>query len=279
MSGVKALTTHEAQVTTASVEVKTLTIRDRQVTLAVFRQLHREAVIDGRSGEISGVPWGTINYFWKGCGLDEEHVHVVWQKGDELRRDCVRSPDWYLPYLRVRTGMMGGLATLLLVRRLLRLDEEAMRDIKSYHGDGVLYMSQSATSHGVPYLISPPSCAMDFVDSGACAVLREARDDEKIVLGRLEDAKMARHAKPRCAASVGRDVDAATWAGRSRAGDGRWDRGADRGICPRVSLLHGQLRSVLQDHRRASTNCSSLSRRECDPMTVDEREGGADSRA
>jgi hypothetical protein len=195
--------------------VKTLTIRDRQVTLAVFRQLHREAVIDGRSGEISGVPWGTINYFWKGCGLDEEHVHVVWQKGDELRRDCVRSPDWYLPYLRTRTVMMGGLATLLLVRRLLRLDEEAIRDIKSYHGDGVLYMSQSATSHGVPYLISPPSCAMDFVDSGACAVLREERDDEKIVPDDWKQTKMARARRSRAALQAW----AETWMRQHGRGD------------------------------------------------------------
>lgn len=41
----KQLTVHNATITTAAVEVKTLTISGKQVTLAVFRQLREEQLI------------------------------------------------------------------------------------------------------------------------------------------------------------------------------------------------------------------------------------------
>lgn len=57
-----ALTIHEAQITTATVEIQTLTISGKQVTLAVFRQLkpvkHPWKV---------GTAWGTVNYHPDGC--------------------------------------------------------------------------------------------------------------------------------------------------------------------------------------------------------------------
>src|SRR5262249_19566459 len=81
------ITTAEATITTATVEVKTITINKKQMTLSVFRQLHQEPVINEETGTFNGLPWGTVNYFWGDCQPD--HLHVVWQKGSELRRDCV----------------------------------------------------------------------------------------------------------------------------------------------------------------------------------------------
>lgn len=78
---------HEALVKTATVEVRTLTISGKQVTLAVFRQLQNEPLLDPYTGEFLGTPWGTVNYFWGRCQPD--HLHVVWQKASELRRSCV----------------------------------------------------------------------------------------------------------------------------------------------------------------------------------------------
>jgi hypothetical protein len=86
MSGVKTLTTHEAQVTTASVEVKTLTIRGKQVTLAVFRQLIEEDVIEWSSISTKGTLWGMVNYHPEPSGPSLPHLHIVWQKEDTLRR-------------------------------------------------------------------------------------------------------------------------------------------------------------------------------------------------
>ncbi len=91
MAGRK-VTTHEATIQTATVEVKSLTIGGRQVTLSVFRQLQREPVIDLEAVKLDGVPWGRVHYFPDaGCAAraDRGHLHVVWQKGAELRRACL----------------------------------------------------------------------------------------------------------------------------------------------------------------------------------------------
>lgn len=84
----RKITTHNATVQTATVEVKTLTVSGRQVTLSVFRQLQHAAVIDSASLKLNGTPWGRVNYFW-GESADygsDGYLHVVWQYGSELRR-------------------------------------------------------------------------------------------------------------------------------------------------------------------------------------------------
>lgn len=88
----KQLTAQTATITTAAVEVKTLTVSGKQVTLAVFRQLIEEPILDQLTAEITARPWGTVNYHPDKCSDDPEHVHVVWQRGDELRRSAVQAP-------------------------------------------------------------------------------------------------------------------------------------------------------------------------------------------
>lgn len=82
------LTGQNAIVRTAAVEIKTMHIGNKQVTLAVFRQLKDEDIIDVQTGQLKGVPWGTVNYFWGEC-KEGTHLHVVWQKGTDLRRCCL----------------------------------------------------------------------------------------------------------------------------------------------------------------------------------------------
>ena len=89
-----ALTVRNAEVKTAAVEVKTLTISGKQVTLAVFRQLREEPLI-AADGTLNGVPWGTVNYHPGKCGNDPKHLHVVWQLGAELRRARIDYPSFY----------------------------------------------------------------------------------------------------------------------------------------------------------------------------------------
>jgi hypothetical protein len=86
---------HEATITTARVEIKTLTIGGKQVTLAVFRQLPEEDWLDA-NGHPKGWAWGTVNYHPdSGCKLWWGHLHVVWQKGGELRRCLLPLPEDY----------------------------------------------------------------------------------------------------------------------------------------------------------------------------------------
>ena len=80
----------EATVRTAIIEVRSMMISSKQVTLSVFRQLLKEPLVDPETGELRGVPWGTVNYFWPPC--KPNHLHIVWQKGDELRRACEYAP-------------------------------------------------------------------------------------------------------------------------------------------------------------------------------------------
>ncbi|MFC4034571.1 hypothetical protein ACFO3J_24285 [Streptomyces polygonati] len=88
----KQLTTQNATITTASVEVKTLTISGKQVTLAVFRQLREENVLHPLNATVDGDLWGTVNYHPDRCADAPEHLHVVWQKGSELRRAHIPAP-------------------------------------------------------------------------------------------------------------------------------------------------------------------------------------------
>lgn len=100
----KTLTVHNAEIHTATVEIKTLTIRGKQVTQAVFRQLKNEPLIDD-DGNFRGNPWGTVNYHPNKCADadDRQHLHVVWQLGQELRRAHVEQP-WYPKWIMVESA-------------------------------------------------------------------------------------------------------------------------------------------------------------------------------
>lgn len=89
------LTVHNAQVTTATVEIKTLTVSGKQVTLAVFRQLRDKPLIDADDGQLLGQPWGTVNYHPDKCADWPEHLHVVWQDGEQLCRARISQPSWW----------------------------------------------------------------------------------------------------------------------------------------------------------------------------------------
>jgi hypothetical protein len=100
MGKVVPLTTHNAEIKTATVEIQSLTITGKQVTLAVFRQLI-EAPLINHDGSLAGVPWGTVNYCpGKTCPEPDHfpHWHVVWQQGTELRRSAVRKKAHHEPF-------------------------------------------------------------------------------------------------------------------------------------------------------------------------------------
>lgn len=93
----KVLTVHNAEIKTAAVEIRTLTISGKQVTLAVFRQL-RSAPLIAEDGTFNGLPWGVVNYHPDKCADASEHLHVVWQSGTELRR-AAESPPTFSKYV------------------------------------------------------------------------------------------------------------------------------------------------------------------------------------
>lgn len=87
-----ALSFRGAEITTATVQVNTLTLAGKQMTLAVYRQIPIEWPIN-RDGTMRGDAWGTVNYHDSECSKHEieykTHLHVVWLKDGELRRQKV----------------------------------------------------------------------------------------------------------------------------------------------------------------------------------------------
>lgn len=82
-----AINVKEANVNTVSIEINALKIGKKQVTMGVFRQLENESIINFETMELKGIPWGKVNYWPKPC--NDDHLHIVWQKGKELKRACV----------------------------------------------------------------------------------------------------------------------------------------------------------------------------------------------
>lgn len=85
---VRVLTAENALIVTATVTVRALTIEKRQVTLSVFRQLQEAPIVDMKTLTLRGVGWGHVRYL-----IDEQPdqaIHLVWQKGSELRRGIVQ---------------------------------------------------------------------------------------------------------------------------------------------------------------------------------------------
>jgi hypothetical protein len=97
------ITVHNAQLMTTTVEIKTLTVSGKQLTLAVFRQIQDEPFSGNRDAA-----WGRVNYCpnkacqscdrrWRpGDQINSyrecyrvHHVHIVWQFDDELRRSTI----------------------------------------------------------------------------------------------------------------------------------------------------------------------------------------------
>jgi hypothetical protein len=115
----QSLTTHEATIQTAQVEIQVLKVGKKQVTMGMFLQLpHRPlvnwwAIVDAEDQgwwdeesplRVQGLPWGPVNSWWaelrgenqayfseqrllqsdRGDGL-----HLVWQDQERLYRDVV----------------------------------------------------------------------------------------------------------------------------------------------------------------------------------------------
>jgi len=77
-----------------TVKVQSLMLDGARVTLGVYRQIKDEPLIDQDTCQLRGTPLGTVNYHRPDdCPRSGEHLHVVWNKGNDLRRASV-TKDW-----------------------------------------------------------------------------------------------------------------------------------------------------------------------------------------
>lgn len=94
----KKINIEDAKIKTATITINAVSVSKKQMTLAVFRQIQVENIIDENTYQLRGLPWGLVNYYGKNDleNLDDGYygafggkpIHVLWQKKDEFRR-CV----------------------------------------------------------------------------------------------------------------------------------------------------------------------------------------------
>lgn len=105
----RPLTVRNAELRTVTVEIQTLTVSRKQVTLAVFRQLEEKQLIDPKDQGLNGLPWGRVNYHPDNC-RDDDHIHVIWQEGSELRRAKVDEPSRPSEDIHIIPGVLNEYA-------------------------------------------------------------------------------------------------------------------------------------------------------------------------
>ena len=85
------LLTEQVNINTMQIEIKSMMVGKKQLSLSLMRQIIQEDLIDFDKLLFKGVPWGHVNYFWG----DDKHrsypsaINVIWQKGNELRRSVI----------------------------------------------------------------------------------------------------------------------------------------------------------------------------------------------
>lgn len=89
------ITTKEATIQTFQVEIQTLRVNNKQVTMGLFRQLPLGRLIDNDTVTFNGIPWGHVQYWWDSDGRTDyktyNKLHIVWQFGNTLQRSIVET--------------------------------------------------------------------------------------------------------------------------------------------------------------------------------------------
>jgi hypothetical protein len=146
----------DAGVRTVSVTIHAVQIGRKQMTQSVFRQLINEPIWDVEARKARGEPWGHINYFWQGCGMEGNgHLHLVWQKGNELRRTCFNHQANYgecggqhYLYLKNRVDAMHILGEAAILRAFL---DGARPEKNQRSGDPMKIAGWDRSFEGRPY--------------------------------------------------------------------------------------------------------------------------------
>lgn len=143
------VTVQEASIKTVGIEVKALTISAKQVTLAVFRQLDKATLLDTATATLNGEPWGRVNYHPDKCADGREHLHIIWQHGDQLRRANVERRPPQNAYFHERWAELENLAHELALAKIRdgeeliseerREDDPHSYNFYGYSGETVSY--------------------------------------------------------------------------------------------------------------------------------------------
>lgn len=198
MTSRPTLTAQAAELTTATVQIQKLVVNRKQVTLAVFRQLYEERLYDWRTWKPAGTPWCRVNHHPDKCSDASTHEHVVWQKGNELRRDRISvattHPWWHFPNFGFVDDEVLCLAAVGIAgvkgedaRRTHRtpegVDVSVSIDLGDSDGTATLCVRDPATATLIYRLLRDPqrtsknaatSGTLRFIRTGACVPWRAA---------------------------------------------------------------------------------------------------------
>ncbi|MFJ2949141.1 hypothetical protein ACIO8H_16155 [Streptomyces sp. NPDC087226] len=128
--------TGNTSIETVTVQIRTLNVGAKQMSLSIFRQLVEAPAINA-VGRVQGRPWGIVNYHPDRCDDAKQHLHVVWQLDDQLRRGFVLAPE----HAYLRHPLVAEYVTA-------RVYEGARRDtVRAEHGD--LKVHRSVTTREI----------------------------------------------------------------------------------------------------------------------------------
>lgn len=89
----KRISVQQADIKTATIDVKVLSLNNRNLTLSVFRQIPVGNLIDPKTIALNGTVWGQVNYYWGDYGKFADsplHTHILWATPEgELRRSII----------------------------------------------------------------------------------------------------------------------------------------------------------------------------------------------
>ena len=111
---IESLCVMNAEIQTATVELRTLVVSDRQVTLSTFRQIIEERIIDDNC-DIIGIPWGLVMYYPDKYS-QSKIGNLIWQKGNELRRWVIPDEPYELYCARKQLEELSNKKTAILKR-------------------------------------------------------------------------------------------------------------------------------------------------------------------
>lgn len=146
------LTTHEATVQTAQVEIQVLKVGKKQVTMGLFRQLPLQPLLHRTTLVRQGNAWGHVNYWWVEDGSPPSsgtRLHVVWEAGGALYRDIVtKEPEWrYRNAWRLREEAL--MTNLFLAWLATAGTEEVIEQWSSIH-QGAITIDGKALHVAIP---------------------------------------------------------------------------------------------------------------------------------
>lgn len=80
----KIINIEDVSLKTMSVEIRAITVNNKQMTMGVFRQIPYNDILDYKTMELRGKPWGVVEYYWG--DHNKADIHILWQAGNVLYR-------------------------------------------------------------------------------------------------------------------------------------------------------------------------------------------------